>query len=58
MNNLKNKIQFDTYSDGQAYRICPHCHQLKILSAFGFRKMADGTVRNQSWCCKCRARRP
>lgn len=56
MNNHKNKIQFDSYNDGQAYRICPHCHKKKLLSAFGLRKMSNGVVRNQSWCCECRGK--
>ena len=39
---------------------CPHCGQMEagtmdeLVENFGLRKMYDGTVRNQSWCRRCR----
>lgn len=38
---------------------CPHCGRITsgkpaIHSFFGFRKMADGITRVQSWCRECR----
>ncbi len=33
---------------------CPHCGETKPAEDFGFRRMGDGTVRNQSWCRACR----
>ena len=40
--------------------ICPNCNktrvdtQAELEEKFGLRKMEDGTVRNQSWCRRCR----
>ena len=42
------------WDGGQPTRICPKCKQEKPLDKFGFRKMSDGTIRNQSWCRECR----
>ena len=33
---------------------CTKCGKTKAGSAFGLRKMADGTVRNQAQCISCR----
>ena len=39
---------------------CPNCNktrvdtQAELEEKFGLRKMGDGTVRNQSWCRRCR----
>ena len=39
---------------------CPNCNktrvdtQAELEEKFGLRKMGDGTVRNQSWCKRCR----
>ena len=35
--------------------ICLKCHQMRPLSQFGLRKMADGAIRNQPWCRQCRS---
>lgn len=35
--------------------LCLKCHQMRPLSAFGLRKMADGAIRNQPWCRPCRS---
>ncbi len=35
--------------------ICLKCHQMRPLSQFGLRKMADGAIRNQPWCRHCRS---
>jgi hypothetical protein len=40
--------------------ICPHCRQTiaesedELVEEFGMRKMSNGTIRNQSWCRRCR----
>jgi len=34
---------------------CTKCKRTKAATKFGLRKMADGTVRNQAQCCKCRS---
>lgn len=36
------------------YITCPKCNKRQPISKFGFRMMANGEVRNQSWCIKCR----
>lgn len=33
---------------------CPRCRRLRPLSAFGLRRMNDGTVRDAPWCKECR----
>jgi hypothetical protein len=35
--------------------MCLKCHQMRPLSQFGLRKMADGAIRNQPWCRPCRS---
>jgi hypothetical protein len=35
--------------------MCLKCHQMRPLSQFGLRKMADGSIRNQPWCRTCRS---
>lgn len=35
--------------------MCLKCRQMKPLSMFGLRKMADGAIRNQPWCRQCRS---
>jgi hypothetical protein len=35
--------------------MCLKCHQMRPLSQFGLRKMADGAIRNQPWCRTCRS---
>ena len=53
-NNDRPIIQSDGYNGSQPTRICPKCGKRKPLSDFGFRKMGNGQVRNQSWCKDCR----
>lgn len=55
MNNQKPIIQSNGYNGSEPTRVCPHCGQEKPLSDFGFRKMKDNKIRNQSWCKKCRS---
>ena len=43
-------------ADGQEVFItlmCLKCHQMRPLSQFGLRRMADGAIRNQPWCRPC-----
>ena len=47
-------IQSSGYNGSEPTRICPKCKKEKTISEFGFRKMGDGKVRNQSWCKDCR----
>ncbi|WP_270350067.1 hypothetical protein [Megamonas funiformis] len=47
-------IQSNGYNGKEPTRICPKCNEEKPLSEFGFRKMQNGQIRNQSWCKKCR----
>ncbi len=35
--------------------MCLKCHQMRPLSQFGLRRMADGSIRNQPWCRVCRS---
>ncbi len=35
--------------------LCLKCRQMRPLSQFGLRKMADGAIRNQPWCRPCRS---
>lgn len=37
----------------KAVRVCTYCKQAKDLEDFGYRTMADGTVRLQSRCNTC-----
>ena len=54
----KNKnrpiIQSSGYNGKEPTRVCPHCGKEKPVSEFGYRKMENGTIRNQSWCKSCR----
>ena len=50
MNNEKPIIQSNGYNGSEPTRVCPHCRKEKPLSEFGFRKMGNGEIRNQSWC--------
>lgn len=54
LNNNTPIIQTNGYNGSEPTRICPHCGLEKPLSDFGFRKMHDGKIRNQSWCKDCR----
>lgn len=47
-------VQTHGYNGSEPTRICPHCGQEKPLSDFGFRRMENGEIRNQSWCKDCR----
>lgn len=47
-------IQSHGYNGSEPTRICPHCGLEKPLSEFGFRRMGNGDIRNQSWCKDCR----
>lgn len=53
-NNDSPKIQSHGYNGSEPTRICPHCGEEKPLSAFGYRRMGNGDIRNQSWCKDCR----
>lgn len=35
--------------------LCLKCRNMRPLSAFGLRRMADGAIRNQPWCRGCRS---
>ncbi len=35
--------------------MCLKCKQMRPLTMFGLRKMADGAIRNQPWCRGCRS---
>jgi hypothetical protein len=35
--------------------MCLKCRKMRPLAQFGLRKMADGAIRNQPWCRKCRS---
>jgi hypothetical protein len=35
--------------------MCLKCHQMRPLSQFGLRRMADSSIRNQPWCRGCRS---
>jgi hypothetical protein len=35
--------------------MCLKCHNMRPLSNFGLRRMADGAIRNQPWCRTCRS---
>ena len=47
-------IQSIGYNGSEHTIIFPNCGEEKPLSAFGYRNMGDGTIRNQSWCKACR----
>ncbi len=53
-NDKKPILQTTGYNGSEPTRICPKCKEEKPLSDFGFRKMENEEVRNQSWCKKCR----
>ena len=53
-NDDRPVLQTSGYKNGEPTRICPHCGKEKPLSEFGYRRMEDGEVRNQSWCKDCR----
>lgn len=53
-NDKRPIIQSSGYNGKEPTRICPKCGKEKPLTEFGFRKMTNGTVRNQSWCKDCR----
>lgn len=53
-NNERPIIQSTGYNGSEPTRKCPKCGREKPLSDFGFRKMENGTIRNQSWCKDCR----
>ena len=55
-NDKKPKLQTSGYNGSEPTRVCPHCGKEKPLSAFGFRDMGEGNIRNQSWCKNCRSR--
>ncbi|MCI5724673.1 MULTISPECIES: hypothetical protein [Fusobacterium] len=54
MKNMEIIINASGYNGSQPTRICPKCGEEKPLSDFGYRKMEEKKVRNQSWCKKCR----
>lgn len=53
-NNDRPIIQSSGYNGSEPTRVCPKCGRKKPISEFGFRKMGNGQVRNQSWCKDCR----
>jgi len=54
-NILKTILQTSGYKNGELFRECPKCGKEKSLFDFGLRKMTkNGTIRNQSYCKKCR----
>ena len=54
-NMEKPIIHTNGYDGKEPTRVCPHCGMEKPLSEFGWRKMGNGEIRNQSWCRKCRS---
>lgn len=54
LNNKRPIIQSHGYNGSEPTRVCPNCKEEKPLSDFGFRKMKNGSIRNQSRCKKCR----
>lgn len=56
MNKEKPILQTNGYNGSEPTRICPHCREEKPLSDFGFRKMGNRIIRNQSWCKECRSK--
>lgn len=53
-NDKRPIIQSSGYNGSEPTRICPKCGIEKAISDFGYRKMGNGTIRNQSWCKDCR----
>lgn len=53
-NNKKVTINSNGYNGSEPTRKCPKCNKTKPLSEFGYRKMGNDEVRNQSWCKDCR----
>ena len=53
-NDKRPIIQENGYNGSEPTRVCPKCGKKKPISEFGYRKMGDGTIRNQSWCKDCR----
>lgn len=57
LNNNQNPIlQASGYDGHEPTRLCPHCGKEKPQSEFGWRKMPNGEIRNQSWCRECRSK--
>lgn len=52
--NVKVTLNADGYDGTEPTRKCSHCGLIKPLREFGWRKMDDQNVRNQSWCKDCR----
>jgi hypothetical protein len=36
-------------------KLCPRCHAMRPLSAFGLRRMGNGSIRDCPWCRRCRS---
>ena len=53
-NNNQVKVNASGYNGSEPTILCPNCDKEKPLSDFGYRKMGNGEIRNQSWCKKCR----
>ena len=53
-NDKRPIIQANGYNGSEPTRVCSKCGKKKPISEFGYRKMGDGTIRNQSWCKDCR----
>ena len=56
INSERPIIQSNGYNGSEPTRICPNCVKEKPISDFGYRKMANGQIRNQSWCRDCRSK--
>lgn len=65
LNNELLELIPDNWEQNSNYKIiipgiCPHCGLTvdalnDVITKFGLRRMQDGTIRNQSWCRKCRS---
>lgn len=53
-NNERPVLQTNGYNGSEPTRICPKCKKEKPIADFGYRKMENGQIRNQSWCKECR----